>query len=166
MSFYSDVLQKDARFVSTNAIRDLDLIEPVTRAAVQAIIAGAAAKGITLMVTETFRSKERQQKLFDTGASKLRAVGVHHYGLAVDFAKVIGGKASWDGDWTFLRDLALQNGMIWGGDWGAPAAPHSFRDMDHVQRCTVEDQTKLFAGAWYPDATYNPCGMQAKTTSA
>jgi hypothetical protein len=26
----------------------------------------------------------------------------------------------------------------------------------HVQRCTVARQTELFAGTFYPDATYNP----------
>ena len=156
MNFFSGVLSKDARFHTLESVRDVSMLEPETRAAVAALIADAAILGIHLIVTETYRSKERQQQLFATGASKLKEVGVHHYGLAADFAKVVNGKANWDGDWTFLRDLAKAHGLIWGGDWGTPNAPHSFRDNDHVQRCTIHDQTRLFAGTWYPAVDYDP----------
>jgi hypothetical protein len=151
MSYYTDVIQDDARFHSTAACRDIWLLEPVTRAAVQAIIADAAAAGIVLFVTETYRSCERQQQLFAAGGTHLRTVGVHHYGLACDFAKLIDGVASWAGDWGFLCGLAVAHGLICGGDWGEPNVPHSFRDFDHVQRCTLAQQDELFAGAWYPD---------------
>jgi hypothetical protein len=150
MSFFTDVIQNDPRYVSSLPCKDMALLEPVTRAAVQAIIADAAAQGITLIVTETFRSEARQQALFQQGATQLRTVGVHHYGLAADFAKIIDGKASWAGDWSFLRDLADRHGMISGLDWGQPAVKHSFVDPDHVQRCSVAEQTGLFAGTWYP----------------
>jgi hypothetical protein len=153
MSFYTDVIQQDTRFHSTEAVRDMALLDPGTRAAVQAIIAGAAARGITLEVTETFRSQERQQQLFAQHATQLESVGVHHYGLAADFCKIVAGKASWDGDWSFLAPLCAANGMIWGGDWGEPDKSHSFRDYDHVQRCEVTQQPPLFAGAWYPDSS-------------
>ena len=155
-NFFTDTLSKDSRFSSVDGVRDTDLLEPVTRQAVAAIIADAAALGIHLIVTETYRSKERQQHLFSTGASKLREVGVHHYGLACDFAKVVNGKANWDGDWKFLGVLAEKHGLIWGGDWGEPNKPHTFRDYDHVQRVTKLDQNKLFAGTWYPETTYCP----------
>jgi hypothetical protein len=153
MSFYTDVIRKDPRFHSTAQIRDLALLEPDTRDAVEAIIKGAAAHGITLMVTETYRSQERQHQLFAQKLSQLQNVGVHHYGLAVDFCKIVNGKASWDGDWSFLAPLCASNGMIWGGDWGEPDQPHSFRDYDHVQRCELCRQDDLFAGTWYPGAS-------------
>lgn len=153
MSFYTDVIQQDPRFRSTEAVRDPELLEPATRAAVQAIIDGAAQQGITLEVTETYRSQERQQQLFAQHATQLQTVGVHHFGLAADFCKIVDGKASWDGDWSFLAPLCAANGMIWGGDWGEPDRPHTFRDHDHVQRCEVSQQPLLFAGTWYPDAS-------------
>ena len=156
MNFFTDTLVNDARFHTLDAVRDVAMLEPVTRAAVAAVIADAATQGIHLIVTETYRSTERQQHLFDTHASQLKAVGVHHYGLAADFAKVVNGQATWDGDWTFLGVLAKEHGLIWGGDWGTPDAPHSFRDKDHIQRCVIHDQTGLFAGTWYPDDNYNP----------
>ena len=158
MTFYTEVLQQDPRFTSPDPCRDMALLEPVTRANVQAIIAQAAAMGHTLHVTETFRSQARQEALFAKGATQLRHVGVHGYGLACDFV-LIGpdGSADWDGaDYSFLRDLANANGMISGQDWGDSTIPHTFRDMDHSQRVNVSDQTRLFSGAWYPDAGYVP----------
>jgi hypothetical protein len=156
MSFFTQLIQIDARFTSTECCRDLSLLEPVTRTAVQQVIADALAMGITLQVSETYRSAERQEMLFAQKATQLKTVGVHHYGLACDFFKVIGGKASWSGDWAFLRDLAAKHGLISGLDWGKPNVSHSFIDPDHVQRVAVVDQVKLFAGTWYPDTPYDP----------
>jgi hypothetical protein len=153
MNFYTDVLQKDPRFHSTAACRDLAMLEPDTRAAVAAIVTDAAELGIALVATETYRSSERQQMLYAQRATQLRSVGVHHYGLAADFCKIVDGKASWAGDWQFLCDLAVKHGCISGGDWGEPAVPHSFRDFDHVQRCSVAQQAGLFAGTWYPSSS-------------
>jgi hypothetical protein len=81
---------------------------------------------------------------------------VHHYGLACDIVRVVGGEPSWKGDFSFLGQLAHSSGLIWGGDWGAPNIKHSFIDSVHVQRCTVARQGDLFAGTWYPDDSYNP----------
>ncbi|WP_353230313.1 M15 family metallopeptidase [Novosphingobium sp.] len=156
MSFYTDVIAKSPKFHSTAAVADLALLEPVTRAAVTAIIADAGHHGIELMVFETFRSRERQLMLFNQGASKLKNVGVHHYGLACDIVKSVGGAPSWKGDFTFLRALAKAHGLIWGGDWGQPGVHHGFVDADHVQRCSLAHQAGLFAGTWYPDDQYDP----------
>lgn len=155
-NFYTDVISRDARFDSASRVLDLALLEPVTRQLVQNIIAAAEQMGIALMVYETYRSQPRQQELFDNGATKLRKVGVHHYGLACDIVRVIGGEPSWKGDFSFLGQLAHSAGLIWGGDWGAPQIKHSFVDSVHVQRCTVARQADLFAGTWYPDDSYNP----------
>lgn len=154
-NFFTDTLQSDPRFHSTAAIKDMDLLEPGFRSQVEAFMAASKAAGVELIVTETYRSSERQQQLFDQKLTQLRTVGVHHYGLACDFAKMIGGQASWDGDWTFCVGLAKQVStadrvVISGYDWGTPDQPHSFRDSDHIQGCTVAEQTGLFGGTWYP----------------
>ena len=39
-------------------------------------------------------------------ATQLKTVGVHHYGLACDLVKDIGGSASWKVDFSFLGKLA------------------------------------------------------------
>lgn len=150
------MIRADARFDSPDRISDLDLLEPTTRQLVEKIITAAAQMGMPVMVFETYRSQERQQLLFGNGASKLRTVGVHHYGLACDIVRVVGKEPSWKGDYGFLGQLAHSSALIWGGDWGAPNIRHSFVDSVHVQRCTIARQPELFAGNWYPDELYNP----------
>jgi hypothetical protein len=155
-NFYTDVIKKDPRFNSLKPINDMALVEPVTRGLVQQIVADAAADGHKLMVFETYRSQARQSKLFDQGATKLKTVGVHHYGLACDLVKDVGGQPSWKGDFKFLAKLAKKYKLIWGGDWGRPGVKPGFPDPYHVQRCTVARQKSLFAGTWYPDDDYDP----------
>jgi hypothetical protein len=155
-NFYTDVISHDARFDSAARIGDASLLEPTTRQLVEGIVSAAHRMGIELMIYETYRSQDRQQELFNQGATKLRAVGVHHYGLACDMVRVAGGEPSWKGDFSFLGHLAQSCGLIWGGDWGAPNIKHSFVDSVHVQRCTVARQGDLFAGVWYPNNIYNP----------
>jgi hypothetical protein len=155
-TFYTDVIAKDSRFHSTAAIHDMLLLEPVTRVAVQAVIADAKKLGVDLMPFETYRSKERQLMLFKQGATKLKDVGVHHYGLACDLPKSIHGDPSWKGDFGFLVKLCAKHGLISGLDWGQPGKKHSFIDGCHVQRVSLAKQKALFAGTWYPDAYYRP----------
>lgn len=156
MSFYTDVIMSDPRFNSSKRIADLELLEPVTRDLVQAVLADAATNGMKLMVFETYRSEARQLALFNQGASKLKKVGVHHYGLACDLVKDINGQPSWKGDFSLLGDLARHHNLIWGGDWGTPGSKHTFLDTDHVQRCSIGRQAGLFTGDWYPGDDYNP----------
>lgn len=161
-NFYSDTLQSDPRFASSEACADMALLEPTFRSQVESFIAAAKGQGIDLIVTETYRSSERQQALFDQGKTQLRTVGVHHYGLAVDFRK--GGSDPYGGDWTFMAGVAktvstADRVVISGADWGEPDQPHSFRDWDHIQGCTVAEQTGLFAGSWYPGADQGHGGV-------
>ena len=126
------------------------------RGLLRQIIRDAATLGFELMAFETYRSQERQKELFDQHATELKKVGVHHYGLACDLVKVVGGAPSWKGDFTFLGRLAHQHKLIWGGDWGTPDLPHKSFDAVHVQRCSVARQAALFRGEWYPDENYDP----------
>lgn len=155
-NFYETVIQKDPRFNSVERVSDIMLLEPVTRDLVHQIIADANAHGVKLMVYETYRSEARQEALFNQGASQLKKVGVHHYGLACDIVLNINGEPSWKWDFALLGQLAHANKLIWGGDWGTPNVHHSFLDTDHVQRCSIGRQASLFNGTWYPDDNYNP----------
>src|SRR6266849_9159574 len=161
-NFYTDVISADPRFDSVTRVNDINLLEPITRQAVAAVIADASAMGIDLMVFETYRSQARQQEPFHQGASKLRVVGVHHYGLACDLVKAVAGEPSWKGDFSFLGKLAHDHRLIWGGDWGDPSVPHTFVDAVHVQRCAVSMQPALFRGSFYPDAQYDPYAAAAR----
>lgn len=156
-NFYTDVIQKDPRFSSVARVADMALLEPLTRAKVEAVLASARERfGIKLMVWETYRSTYRQLALFRQGATKLSKAGVHGYGLAADIVKDDGGQPSWKGDFTFLARLAQENGLISGQDWGHPGVPTDFVDACHVQRIAVAMQPQLFAGTWFPGEAYDP----------
>jgi hypothetical protein len=155
-NFYTDVICRDSRFNSPTRIDDVSLLEPVTRELVQGIVTSATQMGIQVEIYETYRSQTRQEDLFKAGATQLRQVGVHHYGLACDIVRVVNGEPSWKGDFSFLGELAHSSGLIWGGDWGDPTVRHGFIDSVHVQRCTVSRQPQLFSANWYPNDQYNP----------
>ena len=155
-NFYTDVIQKSSKYDSIEGVRDLALLEPITRQKVINIIKKANANKTPLIVTETFRSINRQKYLFQKGATKLQNVGVHHYGLAADFVFIVNGQYSWDVDYSPLWKWCAEEELISGHDWGLPLLQHSFRDIDHVQRITLADQTRLFAGTWYPNDNYSP----------
>ena len=155
-NFFLDNIAHNLELETTARRNEISLLEPVTRRIVELIISEASAQGLELMVFETYRSKARQEQLFNQGASKLRKVGVHHYGLACDLVKSVNGEPSWKGKFSLVGELAHSFGLIWGGDWGNPHIPHSFIDVYHVQRCTIARQGELFTGRWYPDEDYNP----------
>ncbi len=155
-NFYTDVICPDPRYESSARISDVSLLEPITRNLVESIIRDARAHGQELTVFETYRSQARQGQLFQQGATLLRTVGVHHYGLACDIVKNINDEPSWKGDFSLLGRLAHQYNLIWGGDWGDPTVPHNFIDEPHVQRCSLARQAGLFQNLWYPDNEYNP----------
>ena len=155
--FKTDVIDRDPHARDLQLVKDTALLEPHMLLKVEAIIADAATAGHRLIVLETYRSQARQAQLFAEGKSKLQHVGTHGYGLACDMAFLgADGQVNWQADYSVLGHIARSHNLIWGGDWGRPDLEHSFRDMDHVQWCSVHDQAALFAGAWYPDANYNP----------
>lgn len=155
-NFYADVIMKSPAFRSSKRYSGVDLLEPNMRRKVAAILSDAKAHGQDWMIYETYRSSERQAALFAQGATRLRTVGVHHYGLACDIVKEVNGEPSWHGDFSLLGHLAVAHDCVWGGDWGAPLIHHSFVDLDHVQWCAIKDQARLFSGSWYPLSDYDP----------
>lgn len=144
-NFYTRIIQPDARFHSPNRCNDTMLLWGPFKSRVDGIISDAAEQGIKLMIFETYRSQERQSLLFSQCATKLKKVGVHHFGLACDLVKDIDGEPSWKGDFTFLGKLAKHYGLTWGGSW------KTFKDLVHVQAVTLQEQPELFAGTWYPE---------------
>ena len=156
-SFFDDTIRKSKWFGLDNFVcKDMAMLEPGTRAAVTAVMDEAKELGVDLRVLETYRSQRRQARLFKQGATKLKVVGCHGYGVAVDFGVFVNGKyQEKNGPYVFLRKLARKHGLVSGQDWGR-ARTGSFVDSGHVQRVPVWRQNALFAGKWYPPADYDP----------
>jgi hypothetical protein len=47
------------------------------------------------------------------------------------------GYLSWKRDFKFLRALAKEHGLIWGGDSGRPNVKSKLYHPYHVPRCTI-----------------------------
>ena len=162
MSFFTDVIKKDARYKTLNTVKDMNLLEPVFKKKVLAFLDEAKSLGHDLRVAETFRSQARQVHLFHQGFTQLKTVGVHNYGLAADFNLFIDGKYEEDGEkYAFFQTLAKKHKLISGIDWGTPRQKHSFHDWDHLQGVPVFRQGGLFRGEWYPSGDdYDPWADQ------
>jgi hypothetical protein len=88
-SFYEDVIKNDPRFNSVKRVNDPELLEPVTRAAINSIVEDARALGIDLMVFETYPVRPASRNCSIKVPQSCGSLGVHHYGLACDLVKVV-----------------------------------------------------------------------------
>jgi hypothetical protein len=157
MSFYDTVIRNSSAFRSDAVCKDMNLLEPGTRMAIDGMLDDAKAAGHDLRVLETYRSQTRQSYLFTKHATQLRVVGCHGYGVAVDFGVFVGGRYMEDNKpYIFLDALARKHGMVSGQTWGHSYVNRGFVDSGHVQRVRVEHQRALFNGNWYPDLKYSP----------
>ncbi len=103
----------------------LDLVEVVKRA--------IEITEVDFTVLEGLRTRERQQRLYDAGASQTMN-SRHLTGHAVDLGAYVDGQVSWD--WPLYYKIAdamkaaakeLDVPIEWGGDWT------SFKDGPHYQ---------------------------------
>lgn len=85
---------------------------------------------VDFAVIEGLRTKERQQELVKSGASKTLN-SRHLTGHAVDLAAWVGGTIRWD--WPLyhkiaeaVKEAAIIEGVaiVWGGDWKFRDGPH------------------------------------------
>src|SRR6266478_5705542 len=150
MSFYDTVLRNSKAFRSDQVCKDMTLLEPGTRMAVDGMLADAKADGHDLRVLETYRSQTRQSYLFTKHATQLRIVGCHGYGVAVDFGVFVDGRYQEnDKPYQFLDALAEKHGMVSGLRWGHRDGRRiGFIDSGHVQRVPIFRQQALFNGIW------------------
>jgi hypothetical protein len=105
-NFYITTIKPHAAFRSRSRIATTELLVPEFRDKIQKILMDSSYLDDEFMVWETYRSKERQLDLFTRGATQLKNVGVHHYGIACDLVRSINGDPSWKGDFSVLGKLA------------------------------------------------------------
>jgi peptidoglycan L-alanyl-D-glutamate endopeptidase CwlK len=121
-------------------------LHPIVQAKQAELTAAVKKKGITILVTDGFRSVEEQDALYRKGRSDGDQIvtnvkggaSYHNYGLAIDFAlRTKDGGVVWDleydgnrngeADWMEVVAVAKELGFTWGGDWD------NFRDYPHLQ---------------------------------
>lgn len=115
--------------------RDLALLAPAFRSAVERAIADCQARGLDAYVYEAYRSAELQALYYARGrtivpptkpvtyaATNLQSW--HGYGLAVD---VISRAKAWDQPESWFEQVAqsfARFGCRWGGEWKQRDLPH------------------------------------------
>ncbi|AQQ52034.1 M15 family metallopeptidase [Planococcus lenghuensis] len=127
------------------------------------LIRRAAAIGIDAVVTEGFRSAERQNELYAQGRTTEGSIvtqvegggSYHNYGLAIDFALLEeDGDISWDlerdanangePDWFEVAAIGKDLGFEWGGDW------RRFKDYPHLE-LTYGLSIRELKNGWRPE---------------
>ncbi len=110
------------------------------------LIEQAEQKGISIVITDGFRSVDAQNAIYQQGRENEGDIvtyakggeSYHNYGLAIDFAlqpsdnEVIwdldyDGNQNGESDWMEVVDLAKSLGFSWGGDFAR------FKDYPHLQ---------------------------------
>lgn len=129
--------------------RDLALLAPDIRDAALRFIVEASRQGIAVRITETIRTRTRQQWLWSIGRTNSHPVSgsvlkltnappgssKHETGLAFDVVPMIPSPTGASGDyrptawwncpyWEQLGKIGESCGLKWGGRWASPDRPH------------------------------------------
>lgn len=108
------------RDVRPERFTDLSFLQQPFRDSVGVFLRDCEAKGIHLIIVETYRTPARQDKLKKKGRSKLKAnQSKHQHGLAIDVVPIVNGKMVWHNRKLWLRvgKLGEAHGLRWGGRW-------------------------------------------------
>jgi hypothetical protein len=112
-------------------IADLQSLHPYFRDKVCQLIKNCKAKGIDLVVVESYRTHAKQKEYYRMGKKYTRSTGgksKHQYGLAVDVVPVKDSVAIWDNIylWKKIGVEGEKLGLRWGGRWRSPYDPAHF----------------------------------------
>lgn len=134
---YLKTIAISPKYNSTNSVKDKELLfEPFLQKVLSSFLQYKTKypEAEPYMV-ETYRSNKLQLQYYNQGASKIKENGMHHYGIACDVAFLINGKVTYNGNYKFLRQCHLDNGLFILGMW----------DAGHVQfiEATSTEQNKL-----------------------
>lgn len=117
--------------------RDLNLLHPEAKKKAEQLIEICRNRGIEIIITQTLRTKAEQDGLYAQGRSKSGNIvtncrypqSLHCWGVAFDFAVMIGGKVNWThlDSYNAVGSLGKSLGLVWGGDW------KNFVDRPHFE---------------------------------
>lgn len=117
-------------------MRDINLLHPELKIKAEKLIELAKAKGIEIIISQTWRTKEEQDALYAQGRTAPGSIvtnvkypnSLHCWGVAFDVAVIINGQASWiAAHFDQVGPLGESLGLDWGGRW------QNFPDRPHFQ---------------------------------
>lgn len=167
-SFLFIWIQREIAFREELAARPLpDSLHPILEEKSRELVETAEDIGITILITDGFRSFGEQDILHQQGRSSGGNIvtyaeggeSYHNYGLAIDFAlQLDDGSVVWDierddngngePDWFEVADIGKSLGFDWGGDW------NGFKDYPHLEMTFGLSIRELQQG-WRPEDTFD-----------
>jgi peptidoglycan LD-endopeptidase CwlK len=131
--------------VKTFPTRDLNQLYPYIKYLAEKLIEEAKKIGITINVTQTYRSTTYQNSLYAEGRTTKGVVvtnckggtSPHEFHIAFDICIIENGKAVWSNPDKYNKVGAIGRslGLIWGGDWDSDGRSddQDFTDRPHYQ---------------------------------
>ena len=115
----------------TTACRDINELTPAAQQACKLFLERCAEKGLKVRITETYRSQERQNYLYEQGRTRpgnkvtWTKNSRHTSRRAWDICQNIKGKEYADsGFFKACGQIAKELGITWGGTWKQADTPH------------------------------------------
>ena len=115
----------------TNTCRDIGELTPEAKRACNLFMAECERQGLNVLITETYRSQERQDYLYAQGRTRAgkkvtwTKSSRHTSRRAWDICKnVKGAEYSDAGFFKKCGEIARSFNITWGGDWKTPDTPH------------------------------------------
>ncbi len=115
----------------TTTIRDISQLNENAQVACRLFLERCKAKGLKVLITETYRSQGRQNYLYQQGRSRPGNIVTwtknsrHTSRRAWDICKNIKGEEYSDKSFFIAcGKIADELGIVWGGNWKTPDTPH------------------------------------------
>lgn len=115
----------------TKRCSDINELTPLAQTACKLFVKKCKEKGLNVRITETYRSQERQDYLYEQGRTRSGKIVTwthnsrHTSRRAWDICKNVKGKEYTDS--LFFKQcgsIAKELNIIWGGNWLEPDTPH------------------------------------------
>ncbi|MGL4738147.1 MAG: M15 family metallopeptidase [Cellulosilyticaceae bacterium] len=120
-----------------NACRDLNELHPKVKELAEKLIAACEQEGIKIGVSETYRTKERQDYLYEQGRTRPGNIvtyakgsdmrSYHQWRLAFDVYQNVKGREYDSAVLKRIGIIGMKLGLEWGGSWSG------FKDTPHFQ---------------------------------
>jgi len=130
--------------------RDLSGLLPAVRERAEAFLNLASLDGYPLVITETYRSPERQAELYAQGRTAPGPIvtnarpgqSLHEQRRAFDVCFPGPEPYSDAHPWHLLGEWAKQAGLEWGGHWHHPDRPHLQLSVDQLYKAPAPTETR------------------------